>query len=272
MKEIPKHPTVDWHGQQVPATLYKYRTWKNQYHKKIITDLQIKMTAPTKFEDELDCRNYIRYDLLTNEQIFQKYLETSRIKNPQFTIEQHFDIANRWAQASPLLDKEGIKQQQIKDFKEYDSRIGILSLTANPSKPKMWTKYAEENNGFCVGFVSDILFTFLGGGGEVIYCKELPTIMPTPWNSEIEQHVKQVYYKTEKWDFEEEYRTTKFSPVPIKDHERVKTLTSNCYKEIIFGSSIDKKTKEQIMRIAKKNMPHIQFKQAKYIDGIVEIE
>jgi hypothetical protein len=171
--------TINWAGREVPAILYKYRTWSNPFHQNILSDLQVYIPAPTEFEDELDCRNDIRYDLLTNEQIYQKYFQISRANNPHYSLEQHIDFANHWYKISPMHDKEKIKLQQQDDFNEYDKRMGILSLTANPNRPEMWNKYSELNKGFCVGFSSEILFKFIGGGGVVNYCILPPSILPS---------------------------------------------------------------------------------------------
>lgn len=271
MSEELKYPTVKWWGKDVPAILYKYRSWDDIYQKKIITHLQIKVSAPKEFKDIKDCRNIIRYDLLTDDQIVQKYFIDSQTRNPHYTIEQHYDNANRCAINSPLQDKAGIIKQQVEDFERYNLRIGIFSLCLYPNLIRMWSEYANENKGFCVGFRSEILFKYLGGGGAVIYCKNLPTIMPTPWHSRDDQYTMQVHHKTEQYRFEEEYRTTTFSGVNLTDETRLRILPPECYKEIIFGTDIDPIVKEQIMKEAKKNIPHIQFREARFVEGVMEI-
>lgn len=49
----------------LPATIYKYRTWTDAYHQRIISHRQVFLARPTTFEDTLDCKGPIRYDLLS---------------------------------------------------------------------------------------------------------------------------------------------------------------------------------------------------------------
>lgn len=253
---------VDWGEIDMPKAVYKYRTWSDKYHKTILTNLQVFMSPPLGFEDPHDCKNLIRYDLLTSNEIFWKYHQESLERNPRFTPEQHEGFAQYWFERSPLHDKDFIKQQQEKDFIEEDKRLGILSLTTNPINNSMWEKYSENHCGFCVGFHSEIMFKFLGGGGAVNYCDELPIIKPTPWDDYNMQHLKQVYYKLRKWSFEEEYRTQKFSYEPLTVQNRTITLPSEAYKEIIFGAKMNEKDMQEIISICKYNLSHIEFYQA----------
>jgi len=263
---------VNWEDLELPPTIYKYRTWHDKYHKTIISDRQVYMSPPLGFEDPLDCKNQVRYDLLTDDEIFSKYYMESRRLTPQLPHGEHLKFALYWFKKSPLHDKENIKKLQEEDFLKYNDRAGILSLTTNPTIQKMWEKYSENHEGICIGFNSTIMFKYLGGGCAVNYCKELPIIKPTPWDSHPVQMIKQVYYKLDKWSFEEEYRAETFDINPLTNEQRAITLPTEAYKEIIFGAKISQQHKTDIIAIAKKTMPHVTFKQAAIINTGIRLD
>jgi len=259
---------VNFDDLDLPATVYKYRNWDDKWHKTIITDRQVYMSAPMDFEDKLDCKNHIRYDLLTDDEIRWKYYMESKMDSSRAHLPEteHQKFAEEWFQISPLHDQEKIKELQEQDFIAFNERTGILCLTANPIRPEMWAKYSQEHTGFCVGFNPNIMFKYLGGGQEVIYCDPLPTIKPRPWDSFESQMIKQIYHKENKWAFEEEYRTQTFNINPLKKEQRVVTLPIEAYKEIIFGARISNSARMEIMGFAKQLLPHVQYKQAEIVN------
>ena len=69
----------------IPETLFKYRTWSDNRHREILTNQIVFMARPTSFEDSLDCKLQKRYDLLTGDDIYRKYYQTSVRENPNWT-------------------------------------------------------------------------------------------------------------------------------------------------------------------------------------------
>src|SRR5262245_954759 len=101
---------VEWDQMDLPDTVYKYREWNNPIHKTIITQLQVFLSPPTGFEDPLDCKNPIRYDLLTDEEIRWYYYQHSQTENLHFTEKEHRQYADEWFDKAAMRDKEFIKQ------------------------------------------------------------------------------------------------------------------------------------------------------------------
>ncbi|TYP94876.1 Protein of unknown function (DUF2971) [Fodinibius salinus] len=254
----------------IPQILYKYRSWDNIYHKTILTEKQVYFAAPTSFEDPLDCKNKIRYDLLTDEDIFQKYLSDSQSINSNFSNSEHIKWAKKHFDKSPLRAPAKLKKMQEKKFEEYDERIGILSLTAEPRNSQMWEKYSNYHRGFCLGFNSKSLFKSLGGGGVVDYVKELPQIHP--FYSYKEQHYLQVFKKLEKWEFEKEYRTHIFSSSTMSKEDRIVEVPASSYNCLIIGAKMPKKQKDDLMKSIPDELSHIRILEAEIIDGEVCIE
>lgn len=241
----------------IPELLYKYRSWKDKFHKEILTDQIVFMSAPTSFEDSMDCKLQKRYDLITEEEIYNKYLMDSKRNNPNWSRQQHRKFARDWSKKSPIRDKKGIQEKQKTHFNEFDKRFGVLSLTSNQTRLEMWEKYADSHSGFCVGFDSRKMFKYLGGGGMVNYYEELPNILPSD-SFEVE-HFKQIYSKESKWSFEQEYRTHKFYPSGASISDRRTKLPKECYKEIIFGSNLSLEQRKEIIEICKSQGLNVSF-------------
>jgi|GEM_PF-1885205 len=257
---------------EAPEILYKYRNFVNENHIRVLTDFEIFFAAPSSFEDRYDCKIPIRYELLTNQEIFEKYLYDSHKRNLSFNRRQHREWAKEWTRKSPIKNKARLLKYRDDEFIEFDKRIGVLSLTANNSSLPMWNKYSENQTGFCVGFDSKKLFRFLGGGSAVQYYKELPTIRPNPWHPPDLQNYLRIYSKLENWEFEEEYRTMIFGDGELTVDSRKRKLETDVYKEIILGDKITKENKELIEEITHDKFPNVEIKVQKIENDKIKIE
>lgn len=255
----------------LPEVVFKYRNWADNYHKEILTEQIVFMARPTSFEDPLDCKSQKRYDLLTEEQIFNKYYQDSLKLHHNWTEEQHQKFAADGFAQSPMRDKNKIKLLQEKHFKQFDNRFGVLSLTANNLNEAMWTKYSDNHKGFCVGFDTKNMFVHLGGGGHVEYYDQLPDILP--FDSFEEENFKQIFAKQSKWTFEQEYRTHRFykNPIATNDDRRIK-LPKDCYKQIIFGSQMAQDHINQIIDTCKEQQLAVDFFKVVNIDNQMSLE
>lgn len=256
---------------EAPEILYKYRNFANENHFKILTDNEIFFSPPTSFEDKVDCKIPIRYDLLSNQEIFEKYLSDSKERNNGYTRQQHRNWARDWTKKSPLKNKARLEKYTEQEFQDYDKRIGILSLTGNNSSLEMWNKYSDNRTGFCVGFHTKQLFQFLGGGGPVVYLDELPTIRPRPWHSFDQQRYLRVFSKLRKWEFEEEYRTLIFNINELTTDQRKRQLPNEVYKEIIMGQEISKENMDRIEEIIATRHKSIELKKQTLDENKIKI-
>lgn len=250
--------------KSIPETVYKYRDWNCVLNRSIITDRNVWFSQPSKFIDPLDCKLPIRYDLLKEKQIYEKYLYESKImpEHSNWSRQQHRKFARDWTKNSPMKDKGYVKQIQEEAMREFDIRFGVLSLTADAKNFELWQLYSANHTGFCVGFNSAIAFKNFGGAGKVIYYDELPTIMPIPFQSQEEQHILQVFSKLKKWGHEDEYRAHKFYPIPARSGDRIITLPPEAFKEVILGAHINLDTKRDIVNSCQKSIPDVSILQA----------
>ncbi len=187
-----------------PNVLYKYRNFEDHRHLSILTDQEVFFSAPSCFEDPLDCKVPVRPELLENNQILELYEYHSRMQFPRLTRRHHKRNAREWKSKGLLKNRERLKKLRDEDLTAYDKRVGILSLTANQISEPMWVKYASNHTGFAVGFYAECLFNFVGGGGIVRYCESLPIILPRPFHSFEQQIHMRAFFKQMQWSFEEE--------------------------------------------------------------------
>ncbi|MFA4867971.1 MAG: hypothetical protein WC623_07230 [Pedobacter sp.] len=251
-----------------PDTLFKYRDWSKPTNRSIIADRVVYFAAPSSFEDQLDCKLPKRWDLLSYEDILDKYYQDSIENNAGFSIEEHMEFAIDWANNTDITNPDFVKIHQEKEFKEHDQRSGVLSLTEYWHLNDLWDKYADYHNGFCVGFVPEIMLRNMGtAGGKVNYYPELPNIYPAPKHSFSLQMNLQIFSKEEKWRFEQEYRTYIFKPEPLTIKERQRKVPAEAYKLIILGANMNEQTTHELVKSIPKELRHVAIKRATLTNG-----
>ena len=235
---------------ELPKVLYKYREWDKHQHRTMLSLQQVYMAAPSTFEDKNEFRNFKRYDLMTVDEVKELYYRHSLVDNPNFNQAQHEHFAAEWSLHNPFQDAEYLLTTQEHHYNEYDQRVGVLCLTNQRDNKDMWNYYAKQGKGFCVGINYNELVQAIkphGGGGEVIYCDELPII--SGLDDYPHEHIKRTYYKLRQWEFESEYRTTIFKPNPLSKQERVVTLPRKAITEVIVGWDMRTKDIDRLVKI-----------------------
>ena len=240
-----------------PKVLYKYRDWQNPRNRRFITLREVYMASPNQFEDEFDCKIPIRYDLMTSKEAEKFYNRLAILSDPNMSRQKRRkEVRLRMKFKDYLNHSKNIEYQQFY-FNEYFKRIGIFSLTKNKCLDEMWSKYANQHKGFCVGYNSRVLFEYLGGGGIVEYFDELPVLMPDPIMSREETRNMQVYSKERKWEFENEYRTQKFwiNGGSLKDRQVV--IPKEAFNCVILGKNISQEDRNEIISAVRENIGDI---------------
>lgn len=246
----------------LPKVVYKYRDWNNHFHKQIITKREVFFAQPTSFEDPLDCRLQPEYKGLSLQEIRAVCMWHSKLYFPERTRKQHREYVNRWKIESPFRNLNQIKQFQEQMFKQYDTCIGVLCLTANIKNLAMWIKYSDNHKGFAVGFNPIVMFQYLGGGGPVTYYDTLPIVRPAPIHNYEEQRCYQIFSKLSKWSFEEEYRTHMFRPNGMTNKDRIIQLPPEAYSEIVIGADMPDYMVEDLLASVPPELGHVTIKDA----------
>jgi hypothetical protein len=272
--EILKSKIASYEDFVMPETLYKYRDWTDDNHRRLITNREIFFAAPSSFKDQFDCKIPTRWDLLTDEDILQKYYNDSFSIHPEFKEEQRLAFANEWAKNYLIRDEEYVAKHQSNTYKQFSDRTGILSLTEHPAEIPMWEGYSSLHTGFCIGFDGKTILEGGKGksGGIVRYYDELPIIFPSPKHNYMEQSTIQIFSKLRCWEFEKEYRTFIFNSHPLTNLQRLFVVQPIAFKEIILGAKMDNDIEQEILKSIPKEIGHIKVKKAYLEKGSIVIK
>lgn len=251
------HVTLD--DIEYPEVLYKYRSWSNKYNKRFITEREVFMASPDQFEDKVDCKIPVRYELMSVSQAKRFYNRLVQDAEPDFSRAQRRRKVSELVKKREYLDNQLIQNYREQYFTELFEKLGVLSLTAENCLDDMWKKYADDHKGFCVGYNSSVLFEHLGGGGIVNYVDELPILFPDPLMDRKEMIRKQVYSKESKWSFEKEYRTEKFWVNGASLSDRQIQLPKEAFNCIILGKEISDVDRKEIIENVRLHIGNIDI-------------
>jgi hypothetical protein len=264
---------VNFDEVELPNTLYKYRNWSKENNREIISKREVFFAPPASFPDPFDCKIPKRWDLLSYNDIVNKYYNLSLQRNIRFSKYEHIEYAVDWANNTAINHPEFVQKHQQQEFNEYSEHTGVLSLTEFADSLPMWEMYAKDHTGFCVGFNPSIMLKDLGGGGgKVRYLKDLPIIYPEPKHSFSVQAFLQVFSKLEKWVFEQEYRVYKFKPYTLKAHDRIVSIPAEAYKEVIIGALMSTESVDCLINSFPAELEHVIVKRAYIENGKIVIK
>lgn len=207
-------------------------------------------------------------------------------KNGIFSSEIYQELKKTCARiiknGNPELDKTH------KEIRERMSRIGIYSLSQVNNEILMWSHYADNHKGFCIGYENlhlntipptkklpvnyKTIFTDLDDPKIIIkfYTDVFHNLLHLPeneWNAKREKLAKELKHeddqrgglsvltdKYEKWSYEQEVRLIDEKNFGLKH------FNPQCIKSITFGLRADQKDIEEIITICKESKKeHITF-------------
>ena len=247
------------------SVIYKYRTWDDEFHRDVLQKNELYFSSPASINDP--------FDFQTSPDLSQ--LDTD-LKRELFINK----MLNEAAQGLRLLgiNPDTVRKESLKKLKfsatafqnEYDelnskwtnARFGVISFSYRWDSILMWTHYAKNHKGFCVGFSKAELerSTIIGTAGPATYTDIFPPLDPLEENIHKEIFLK-THTKAKDWAYEEEYRITNlWSEHDPSIADRKVNFPDNFISEIILGYLISPEHKREILQIAEaKNVPVYQI-------------
>lgn len=249
---VKKIEMIEWEGGEIPKTIYKYRDWKNEFHRNVILKQEMFVPSPEDFNDPFDCKIPVAYDmLLEDKELARTFLRRMADKN---YIHLQESEKNDWVEQNLSSTKDNpieiISKMNDKSINDLQGIVGVLSLTAVPDNVLMWAHYANNHQGFCVGFDSPLLFKEFGVGSEIIYSENYPRL--SPLTDTLDMMREMLYTKADYWDYEIEYRITKMNFA-----NKIIKMPIQTIKEVIIGYKMSKSDKEDLVKIVKEFLPHV---------------
>jgi hypothetical protein len=232
-----------------PDTLYKYRDWRNNNHRKLIFKQEIYFPKPSEFNDPFDGNIPVRWDLLTYEECFEKNLEIINIKYKDEDQQKVREYAKQVTDGKTLWHPDRLAKERPEQLDKWNSIIGLFSLSSIPDNILMWSHYSYNHTGFVVGFDSNSLlneydFDYIE---PIIYQKQYPTI--SGLDDLTEQFHKKFFCKSDLWSYEAEWRISKNH---IK--KRVINLNRKTINQVIIGCCTDSNQIKNIIKLSKNSL------------------
>jgi hypothetical protein len=251
----------------IPESLFKYRNFDSELHKRIITHQEIYFAKPSEFLATYDCEYTIDRAFIKDESNRRKYY--SKVCEIENLYDPKIDYL---IQSNPMTD-EWIDQIEIESRKRFDNITGIFSGSLTNRNPNLWKEFGGNNKGFCVEL--NLLDTFplnFGSKGYVKYVneEELPKSKVLNYDNipEYFSYITDLIFNLPlKYSDEKEYRIEKLI---LDDSERIKKLRKEQIKSITLGYKMSKTKQVEIIELIRNHLPKARIRKLKYERGIIK--
>lgn len=236
--------------------LYKYRE-DGENTERIFTEHTLWFAHPNEFNDPYDC--YANVQVLDEESL-QKLIEKKSSSHLEKQIYQ-----------------EGLHKYNVdmlrEDVNNKVNEIGVCCFTKNKTNILMYSHYAHNHEGICLGF--DILedpsfFTF---SLPVTYVDKMPEYDHFKEPKKLVEKI--ILPKYETWKYEEEVRVIKTSSdIQINNNTQAFKFNPKALKRVIFGCKSTEEMIEKYKSLCKdSDLEHVIFtKIFQKNDGSFELE
>lgn len=243
-------------SEKYPKVIYKFRDWKDDYHKKVLQNNELYVPSVNELNDPFDCLIKFDYSIIESEGLTQRvvdlFFQEFGNKISELGYSREFLIGNTDSNVISTLIE--LKKYYDGIFEENRKKhLGVISFSKNWENLLMWSHYSNSHKGFCVGFNTEKLINskFFHNGCRVFYPEKYPLV--NPLKEEFKQVVDVFYNKSSDWSYEEEYRMTKLFGYHQNNDEfekqKIFNFENHYIKEVILGWKIPVSDKEQILSI-----------------------
>lgn len=248
-------------------SIYKFRDWRNDYHKDVLCKRQFFCSSIADFNDPFDSRVPINYmDLNASERI--EVVENHVSQHfPRAVGKDRLELVEKVFQESAIADPDELR----KNYRDVvlpmlEERMGILSFAGNKEHILLWSHYANSHKGFSVGIdrerleewvkpllVQQDIFIAIY---DVEYEPEYPSLNPLELSIE-EYYALPFITKAEAWEYEDEVRLI------FKDGAgRKLELDEELFTEVNLGCNIPCEDREEILSVIESEFDDLPLYQA----------
>ncbi len=229
------------------TVVYKYVSI--QTAKIILENCSLRFSSPLIFNDPFEMNpGFIDYGV-SREELMNRLKQVLKDKNENLTFKQ----------ASRLETKsdQDLIAHYLKAFEIQRQRILLLCMSRTYISTLMWSHYADNHKGVCIGFIIPTidpelhLFTM-----NVNYVSEISPLKVLSGN---EQERSAALYswintKSKVWEYEQEVRCCIPNLLQMETPENLFSdikISTNTIVEVYFGAGIERKNQLEIMDIIK---------------------
>lgn len=176
--------------------------------------------------------------------------DKNNIKKPINIQEKEIERFKIYLKERPEIFQEYLNKIT---FETYDNMLGIISFSFIWDNVLLWSHYADNHNGFCIGFNRDKLEDLFYCGGSVEYTNDFPLLDPI--QADRKEFIKyQAYIKAKDWEYEKEYRLIRIIESDLEsksESERKIYILNDFFSEIILGYNFPATEENEVLKIAK---------------------
>jgi hypothetical protein len=195
----------------IPSRLYKYFAPKC-YVERVIRGEAIQFTCPLDFNDPFECRYRIKYGG-RRRTVEMRFRKVAKQMFPKAPLAERAELASAVA---AMFAKGYVYAHELPYYEDLIKRWGVLSLSERHESVLMWSHYAENHQGICIGFDTDR--DFFGLAGQVAYREEMPFSDLLTRTGEGAERILEaaLLTKSTDWSYEREWRVLK-SKRPLEE-------------------------------------------------------
>ncbi len=255
--------------EEVPEILYKFRSWGDVNHQKIISDREIYFARPKELDANAEFTVPIDHTLPSDNTLRAFYYQDCLCDFPNFSESQRFEyVEERLREFKSMIEDNSNHIEEI--IKEEDQKlqnlIGIFCTCPDSCNNHLWDNFANGGKGFCVGFKTSKFMEnpeFFGFLGPVnYYSKDTKPIISNISFSDserISKYLIRVISIPENLSDEKEYRFVKH-----QISKRNIKLDPEYYEEIILGPNMSNEQQQEIITTTKRCLAGVKVLKAKY--------
>lgn len=251
----------------IERLLYKYRKWE-PYGKRMLEENEFYFTSPRDLNDPFDCYIDPEFGRATRGEKLERLRQHLASKHPELDVSEIAKLALKQYRPGGVFPGQRDKKKWLAStFERRDNFYGILSLSWTPIDVLMWTHYADQHKGICVGLSVDKIDTFinarvLDGRRTFFYRHPIEYVEERPiWNflkdDTLEMLEKSFVTKSSAWSYEQEERVfitvdPKMEPfLPLSENDRKVCLLKGTIREVWLGLNAPKETEKEVKQILK---------------------
>ena len=252
---------------QLPKYLYKYADWGNEYHQWLLSATAVYFASPRRFNDPFDSSVLPNFGLRTDEEWRTGCKTVEERKNPSLGEEEVDKQAEKNFRERMWEDPDNIRNAYENAYKDVCKRFGIFCLSKTKGNLLLWSHYADQHRGFCIGYDRRALQSSLHlsnpavGLCKVNYATHYPSLHPDKLSNE-EQGLQTLTTKFVDWQYEQEYRFILVRQ-PGRDDPREYPIDRRALHSVILGLGMSDEHKQQIKEVLRQQLRHVRLFQAR---------
>lgn len=251
----------------VPRHLYKFRSWNDEHHRKLLEDQIVWFASPASFNDPFDCKIHYQYDKMPQEEKTKRVHKLAKEQYPDWDNDRLHRETRRILDEHPVFSSDAnLRKREWKKWGELLARyFGILSFAGCIDNILLWSHYSDFHRGFCVKIdghlLAEQLFDLIRTDNHAVdfqkvqYQEMYPVVIPTNDSDEdLDRFKRLLTIKSLAWQHENEYRF-----IYIRRTNLARSISKRTIKRVILGCQMSAKDEKEIVSLVTTELPHTEI-------------